>query len=506
MNSVNFKILSEKPAATIIESSMIDRRMDAGCFQPMYLKNEDTLLNGSVPSARLGTLYTKGNYGSLPDSVDYATSGIALIRGTDLQSMAVNLADAVRVPAHYFDQFKKAQICSGDILMLVKGASIDRPDSVAMFPETDDKAIANGSVFIIRANHKKINSKYLLAVMTSDSFLLQKRRGSSNTGALYNDLDTIKAFIVPIPDPKVQEYIGHKVALAEQCRKEANQCENEAVSIFNEHWEPSDVALSGSFITTTEIDILDNNRLDPEFYRDDLLSMRNKIIKNKAGYVRIGKYGESFSGKTPSDKGDDESLCEIVRVANLTGRGLNWSNRLFGTLSKSSKGLLKDGDIIVCKDAHQKYYIGQQVDIFCRPNHYAVASSETLVIRLKRAHINPFAALVYLRSKEGYAAFQQQIRGTSAHLYPTDVEKIVIPKIPEEAEIRIERLIRRAEHCRIKAFIFTDEAKSDVESLIESKLDIEAILSGKLKPLTWEEIEQELEDRSEKTGGGNQNE
>jgi hypothetical protein len=221
--------------------------------------------------------------------------------------------------------------------------------------------------------------------------------------------------------------------------------------------------------------------------------MRERVRKNKNGYVRVGKCGESFSGKTPSDKGSDDSLCEIVRVANLTSRGLDWSNRLFGTIGKSEKGLLKDGDIIVCKDAHQKYYIGQQVDIYCRPNHHAVASSETLVIRFQREHVNPFSALFYLRSKEGYAAFQQQIRGTSAHLYPTDVENIVVPKIPEDAEELIEQLIRRAEHCRIRAYALTDEAKADVEALIEGKLDTDAIMSGKLKAPTWEDIEKELE-------------
>lgn len=491
MNS--FKILSEKPAATIISASMIERRMDAGCFQPTYLKNESNLLNGKVPHARLGSLYSKGNYGSLPDSVDYASDGIALIRGTDLQSMAVNLSDAVRVPDYYYDQFKKAQIQSGDILMLVKGASIDRSDSVAMFPDTDDKAIANGSVFIIRVNEKKVNSKYLLAVMTSVPFLLQKRRGSSNTGALYNDLDTIKAFVVPLPDPKIQSHVGNKVKTAENCREEAFKCEKQAERIFNQYWSATSITLSGSFTTTTGISVLDNDRLDPEFYRNDLLTMRDRVRKNKNGYVRVGKFGESFSGKTPSDKGIDDSLCEIVRVANLTSRGLDWSKRLFGTIGNSEKGLLKDGDIIVCKDAHQKYYIGQQVDIYCRRNHHAVASSETLVIRFQREHINPFAALIYLRSIEAYAAFQQQIRGTSAHLYPTDVENIVVPKIPEDAEEQIEQLIRRAEHCRLRAYALTDEAKSDVEALIEGKLDTDAIMSGSLKAPSWEDIEKQLE-------------
>jgi type I restriction enzyme S subunit len=491
MNS--FKILSEKPAATIISPSMIERRVDAGCFQPTYLKNESNLLNGSVPHARLGSLFSKGNYGSLPDSVDYASDGIALIRGTDLQSMAVNLSDAVRVPGYYYDQFTKAQIKSGDILMLVKGASIDRSDSVAMFSDTDDKAIANGSVFIIRVNERKVNSKYLLAVMTSVPFLLQKRRGSSNTGALYNDIDTIKAFVIPLPDDKMQSHLGNKVKTAENCREEAFKCEKQAEIIFNQYWSATTITLSGSFTTTTGIGVLDNDRLDPEFYRNDLLTMRERVRKNKNGYVRVGKCGESFSGKTPSDKGSDDSLCEIVRVANLTSRGLDWSNRLFGTIGKSEKGLLKDGDIIVCKDAHQKYYIGQQVDIYCRPNHHAVASSETLVIRFQREHVNPFSALFYLRSKEGYAAFQQQIRGTSAHLYPTDVENIVVPKIPEDAEELIEQLIRRAEHCRIRAYALTDEAKADVEALIEGKLDTDAIMSGKLKAPTWEDIEKELE-------------
>jgi hypothetical protein len=37
------------------------------------------------------------------------------------------------------------------------------------------------------------------------------------------------------------------------------------------------------------------------------------------------------------------------------------------------------------------------------------------------------------------------------------------------------------------------ESKSIVEALIEGKLDTDAILSGKLKAPTWEDIEKELE-------------
>jgi len=44
-----------------------------------------------------------------------------------------------------------------------------------------------------------------------------------------------------------------------------------------------------------------------------------------------------------------------------------------------------------------------------------------------------------------------------------------------------------------RAHNLSKEAKCDVESLIEGKLDSEAIMSGKRKAPTWEDIEKELE-------------
>lgn len=494
MKAIDFKILSEKPAATVIAPSMIKRRVDAGHFRPIFLRNEQALVNGGFETAFLGDLYSKGNYGSLPDSVDYSETGIVLIRGTDLQSMSVTLAEAVRVPTAYYDKFKKARVRGGDILLLIKGASIDRPDSVAMFPQCNERAIANGSIFILRPEKSKTNPYYLLSFMTSAPFLLQKRRGSSNTGALYNDLDTIKSFVVPIPDHRIQDYIGVKVELAERCRVEARDKEQLALHIFEKYWEKSEVKLSGSFISMTSTSLLDHDRLDAEFYRPDLVGLQDRVKNSLSGFIEVGRYAEVFAGKTPDDKSNSHGMYEIVRVANLTSRGLNWSNRQFGNPSRNKRTILKDGDIIVCKDAHQKYYIGQQVDIYCRPKHKAIASSETLVIRFDKNRVNPFAVLLYLRSEAGYAAFQQQIRGTSAHLYPTDVKKIIVPKIPYSEAKEVERLIRKAELFRIKSYDFTEKAKSDVEALIEGTLDTNAILSGKLKPPTWEDVEKELKE------------
>lgn len=494
MSMNSFKILSEKPAATIISASMIKRRMDAGCFQPTYLKNESNLLNGRVPHARLGSLYKKGNYGSLPDSVDYASDGIALIRGTDLQSMAVNLSDAVRVPEHYYDQFKKAQIKSGDILMLVKGASIDRPDSVAMFPETDDKAIANGSVFIVTTKSKKVNSRYLFAVMTSESFLLQKRRGSSNTGALYNDLDTIKAFIVPLPDQKIQDYIGTKVELADKCRGIATKLKATA---------KEQLERSIQWDTKFEEPLLSH------WLMPDLMSSRMDLNFNSPRKIQLIEFLKDgfFECKQL------ESLVDISAMIGWKGlttehyvdegpwllRGVEYRDGYIDfdvmvsveqyKYDEQPQIHLSHKDIAMTKDGT----IGKAI-VVPKLNKPMAAGSTIARLRIKNGKtITPY----YLELVINHPVVQIQIQSFATglaqpHITQEWIAQLIIPRI-ESKEKDISTLIEKHHHLMQRAHDLSKETKSDVEALIEGKLDLDVILYGKLKAPTWEDIEKELE-------------
>ena len=494
MNTNIFKILSEKPAATIVSAAMIDRRMDAGCFQPTYLKNENSLLNGSVPSARLGSLYSKGNYGSLPDSVDYAPNGVALIRGTDLESMTVNLSDAVRVPEHYYDQFKKAQIKPGDILMLVKGASIERTDSAAMFPETDDKAIANGSIFIIKAKTKKVNSKYLFAVMTSESFLLQKRRGSSNTGALYNDLDTIKAFIVPLPDQMIQDYIGRKVELADKCRHSATKFKATAKKQFEEsiQWDAK-----------LELPHLSH------WVLPDLMSSRMDLNFNSPRKIQLIQFLKDASIKCKQF----DTLVDISAMIGWKGlttehyvdegpwllRGVEYRDGYidFDALisveqykyDEQPQIHLTHKDIAMTKDGT----IGKAL-VVPKLNKPMAAGSTIARLRVKNGKaINPY----YLELVINHPVVQIQIQSFATglaqpHITQEWIAQLIIPRV-ESIEADISKLVEKHHYLMERAHNLSKEAKCDVESLIEGKLDSEAIMSGKRKAPTWEDIEKELE-------------
>ena len=98
-------------------------RFDSQFFKKEYLLRKQTLKLISEP---LHLLMKEGSYGILPKSEDYLETGLPLIRGGDLRRARLDMRDLVRVPESYFST--KYKVEKGDLLILVKGATIDYPD------------------------------------------------------------------------------------------------------------------------------------------------------------------------------------------------------------------------------------------------------------------------------------------------------------------------------------------------------------------------------------------
>ena len=482
--------MSNIPACSWVKSDKIrPSRWNAEFYKSVFTELEVELESSGFDTKKLGDLgrLFTGPFGSkLPARLYNTVGGVPLLRVQNIGNLFLNESNMALIPHDVHLDIIRSKLETGDIALAKAG----RLGALSRIPEHVKECNITQHIVGVKVNKNKINPSYLCAFLMSKYGEFQLKRQAVGTIIKYLGIDETRDARVSCPDERIQLYIGGKIELAEKAKRESDYCEEKARSHFLSDWRSSNIKLTGYFATISDVQLITNDRLDAEFYRPDLVSMRKRVVSNKSGHVVVGNCGRVFAGKTPADKDVDSGSVEIVRVANLTNHGLDWGNKLFGS---ANKGFLADGDIIICKDAHQKYYIGQQVDIFCRNGFKAVASSETLVIRFDKEKVNPFAALIYLRTEEGYSAFQQQIRGTSAHLYPADVEKIVIPKISDESSEAIEKLIRRAEHCRITSFQLIENIKSDVESLIEGKLDTVAIMSGKLKAPTWEDIEKELE-------------
>jgi type I restriction enzyme M protein len=165
-------------------------------------------------------------------------------------------------------------------------------------------------------------------------------------------------------------------------------------------------------------------------------------------------------GKTPPKEAYADAGHFIVKVGNLTGRGLDFSprDRNFVTTgyarsivaSRVADELtLRPGDLLVTSSAHARRYIAEKMDLVAGfpewiegPVFYV---GELLLFR-PRDEATGLDLLGYFRSRTGRTALRALARGQTAHLLPRDVRALHVPAFPSTPatlELR-ERLKREA--------------------------------------------------------------
>lgn len=167
--------------------------------------------------------------------------------------------------------------------------------------------------------------------------------------------------------------------------------------------------------------------------------------------------GIVFTGKTLPRKLYTTSGYKILKVRDLTGKGIDWDKNERAFVSpeffiKNQKIKLQENDILIISAAHHPKYIGQKVDIIDSiPERYkkgVICSTELMILRVNPKHIDPYYVLLFLKTQDGYKAIQSCIRGQTAHIYPKDIKDIKIQIPPKKDFEKI-----KDEIDRIKTFL-----------------------------------------------------
>jgi len=157
-----------------------------------------------------------------------------------------------------------------------------------------------------------------------------------------------------------------------------------------------------------------------------------------------------FTGRSPARRLYPKEGHKILKVRDLTGKGIDWDNEERAFVSsdfylKNQFARLKENDILFISGAHHPKYIGQKIDIVDkipeRFNEGVIGSAQLMVLRINPKYIDPYYVLLFLKTNDGYRAIQSCIRGQTAHIYPKDIKKVEIPIPPEEGMNRIKKEI-----------------------------------------------------------------
>lgn len=144
------------------------------------------------------------------------------------------------------------------------------------------------------------------------------------------------------------------------------------------------------------------------------------------------------TGKTPPRDAYGDRGVFIVKVGNLTGRGLDDTPRernfVDGSIVPTSLALARF-DLLLTSTAHAARYLALKVDLV--PDELEGATFVGELMRLRAAHgVDPFELLCLLRWPRVRSSLQALARGQSAHLRPRDLLALEIPDVDIPSELR----------------------------------------------------------------------
>lgn len=450
----------EQPSVVWVNNSMIQTRIDSQYYKTNYVENEYKI--EKLGYEKLSDIISRGDYGILPDTEDYGNIGVPLIRGTDLRNLSIEIKEMIRVPKTYLSE--KSQLQYKDILLLIKGATIDDEWSVSIVPKINEEMIFNGSIFRIRLK-SNYDPYFITAFMSTNYFLLQKTRAISNTGIYYNDKDSIGNFLIPIPSPEIQEYIGNKVRRAEELREEAKKLKEDIEEIFEEELELSKIRevkkdvekQKNKWVRDEEIE----ERIDGEFYHprynfyDKALFNLDKIENHfKISKERINK-----------------NYVKEIRYIDLSSINNLISPQLMDIKDAPDRAKLKvkQGDVIISTLSGSK-----KIGIISYDLDGCICSTGFVVLRCTSSILTP----EYL-----YAIFSNELFNVQIDKYSSgaimsgvigsDFKKMLIPIIKNKLVVdKITNNIRNHFNKLSLSNSLIQEAKQDVEDLIEGNFDM----------------------------------
>jgi hypothetical protein len=305
-------------------------------------------------------------------------------------------------------------------------------------------------------------------------------------------LPDLRALRVPLPDRRIQHYIGAKVELAERCRTRSATLRTEAIAHFDVLLRTPKL-LPGNALTNV-IDAPDlTERLTSEFYLpryfalDAHLTTLGVPVKRLRSLLRC----DIIRSSTPERSEDAPVPC--ILTSDIDPYEIRWRNpslRITQSVHDGHSGKLVEGDVVYTS-------VGPPVGEAALVLHHflPMAIGGDVSILRHGTGLHPGFLALYLNSVFGQMQNHRYYRGIrQRRVYPEDIGSFLIPVFDAEDQSYIGERIARHQMLNERAVDLVNDAKSDVEALIAGTLDIDEILAGTHKPPTTEEIPELAED------------
>ena len=474
--------------SSVVESlDLTVSRLVAEYYSPDCLEKAHAVQNAGWPIADLGGLVDAPINNSIRDVNDQLNghgSSVPMFRPADMDGWWLSTESAPLVMAAFEELHEKARVVPGDIVLAIAGTV----GKVGRVPPHVLRGCINGSSARIRPNSSVCS--YLLAYLNStygQSALLRMGVGSVQKHLNLEDLPEVP---VVVPDGPIQRYIGQKVELAERCRCEGMDTRTKGVNALREYWGLDRLEQEVTRLATerahTLPPMLFADRLDAEYYQPWHLYVADELDQCDCWTLRDLIHPPAKGAQPAYEPDGSIPALTVTHIDPYVIDRRNASQAVTQQwMDANQRAKIHSGELLLTVTGPP---LGEAVvaEAFHLP---AAINSHIARIRMQIGFPFPNLLAAMLNSPLGQWQTKRYCKGVQQkELYPDDLLCFRFPKVPQNMLASLEDDLRKACLFLEAAIVLVTKAKADVEALIEGTLDTAAILSGRLKPPTYEDL------------------
>ncbi len=454
---------------SIIDKSQLEgaHRLDAEYYQPEYLENDKVIKNFRNGFRLLGEVLKRKNAitgGATPLGADYPKFGIPFLRVQNVMQNYLDLEDVVYISEDIHNGLlRRSKLKIGDVLLTITGVSYGKS---ATIPSDFKEGNINQHSVKIEVDNNIILPEFLSTFLNSKFGKYQNDRkitGLSRPGLVYTELKNI---LIPLVSLDKQRQIKETIIEANETLKESESFYSQAEDLLlqelglNDFKPRDDLAY---IVNLSEVKIA--NRMDADYFQP----------KYDAVVARIKKYNlkplaELVTMKKGFEPGSDEYQEKgkvFLRVSNISRLGFTYKDQkyLSNELYQQLKGGFepKTGDILLTKDATPgiAYVLKEPVEGIIASGIMRLKIKENIDAEYLALCINSLVCQMQVERDAGGSII--------VHWKPEQIKNLLIPILSKPTQQKIADLVRKSYESRKKAKELLEQAKKEVEKIIDNR-------------------------------------
>lgn len=440
---------------TIQLSEIRPDRFDAEYFRKDYIILIEALKN-TGEATTLGKMFKLINRGEKPE---YSSKGIIpVLRSVNIRNLGFNNTRQEYVTESYYNSKKNGQVIINDILITSTGTGTLGRASIWYDHKQAFNVPENSYLrFPVDLN------PYMVCLFLNTKFgieqFFQHQRGSSGQLHLY-PVD-IKRIVFPKILFAIQDRLGNTVKRSFHLQSISKTLYQQASDLLDKELGINDIDFNckKNYLTSFS-EVIAAKRIDPEHFTPSYIKIQELLSKKEDVSSLYSILSFCARGRQPEYS---NSGMTVLNSKHIRSNKVVFNDNRKAKTPENISLIIKKNDVLI--NGTGVGTIGRATafleDFNVLPdNHVTICRSEK---------IDPCYLSVYLNSKAGQIQVNKYLRGSSGQieLYPHDIMKFLIWVAPNDIQKEIGDFVRKAYQAEKESKLLLEQAKTEVETLIE---------------------------------------